>query len=109
MDSWVFIVYRSIIEHSGGKKTYSASKHGIGTHAKASKSKWQFLETASAGERPQSWYSVLELKMENVRRMTRRDVDRARLILKALDCRTDFQRLLSGKGPSLSFSEVRVS
>ena len=34
--------------------TYSASKHGIGTHAKATRSNLQFLDAASAGELPQS-------------------------------------------------------
>jgi len=47
------IVHRSLLVF-GKTKTYSVSKHGIGTHAKASRSNLQFLETASAGELPQS-------------------------------------------------------
>lgn len=47
----VFCMFLPVFEKI---RTYSASKHGIGTHAIASRSNLQFLEAASAGELPQS-------------------------------------------------------
>jgi len=91
------------------QSTYSESKHGIGTHAKASKSKWQFLETASAGERPQSWCVVLAFRIETTRNNKITGADKMRLILTVLSCKTDFTPFLPGKEPSVSVSKARVS